>query len=43
MRGQKDLKTVKKEVHKIEIQLENLAKLLQNSHMTDFDEKLCQV
>ncbi len=42
MRGQKDLRTVKKGVNKIENQGENWCKMLQNDQMTDFCEKLEQ-
>ncbi len=36
MRGQKDLRTVKKGVNKIENQRENWYKMFQNGKMTDF-------
>ncbi len=41
MRGQKDLRTMKKGgVNKIENQGENWYKILQNGQITDFGEKL---
>ncbi len=43
MRGQKDLRTMKNGVNRIENQGEYLYKLLQNSQMTDFGEKLDQL
>ncbi len=43
MRGQKDLRTIKKGVNKIENQGKNLYKMLQNGQMTDFYEKLDQL
>ncbi len=43
MRGQKDLRTVKKGVNKTEYQGENCYKMLQNGQMTDFGEKLDQI
>ncbi len=39
MRGQKDLRTVKKGVNKIENQGENWYKMFQNGPVTDFCEK----
>ncbi len=40
MRGQKDLRTMKKGVNKIKNQGENWYKMLQNCQMTDFGETL---
>ncbi len=43
MRGQKDLRTVKKGVNKIVNQGENWYKMLQNGQMTDLCETLDQL
>ncbi len=43
MRGQKDLRTMKKEVNKVENHRENLYKMFQNGQMTDFGEILDQL
>ncbi len=43
MRGQKDLRTVKRWVNKIEIQGENWYKMVQNGQMTDLCEKIDQL
>ncbi len=43
MRGQKDLRSMKKGVNWIEHQGENWCKILQNCEMTDYYEKIYQL